>query len=348
MGAPLRPYYSWTQHLFLQFASVPLLVLTALCWQYTVDIAAAAEGYDFSLCGWCTLIIYRDLLLTLLVAGGFDYLLYHSPHCKPGMLAYKFNKNYPSREQVLRDVRWTVCAQILASLQEVLLLRHWASREHGDDSISSSSISGSSSSTAFFGSERTIGYCLWICSMFYWRMVHFYVTHRAMHPWRPRKRVINNDGGSSDNSSGKRGAHEWWDIGAFLYKYVHSHHHKSNNCSAFNGISMTPVESITYFSAALIPMLFTSGFHPIIHLYTKLDLSIGAQIGHSGFDAFGCGSYYHQLHHAHIDCNYGDGAAPLDWVFGTFEDGAKYKYKYKNESQSQSQSQSGTESDKVK
>jgi hypothetical protein len=31
----------------------------------------------------------------------------------------------------------------------------------------------------------------------------------------------------------------------------------------------------------------------------------GVQIGHDGFDAPGGGSYYHQLHHAHYECNYG-------------------------------------------
>jgi len=352
LGAPLRPYYDWAQLVFLQFASVPLLALTALCWTYTVDTAAAAQGYDFSLQGWCTCIVLRDFVLTLTVAGGFDYLLYHSPLCKPGMRAYKFNKDYPSREQLLRDVRWTVCAQLLASLQEVLVVRYWSCSSSSTSSISISTSSISHRETAFFSSEHTTGYLLWICSMFYWRMGHFYASHRAMHPWFPLPCNGNGHGNGSDNGSGKGtsvGADAsqtnqagqstyWlqrqlrrWDVGRFLFKHVHSHHHKSHNCSAFNGISMTPVESITYFSAALIPMLFVSGCHPVVHLYTKLDLSIGAQVGHSGFDAFGCGSYYHQLHHAHSDCNYGDGALPLDWLFGTFEDGRKYQYKYKKD-----------------
>ena len=46
---------------------------------------------------------------------------------------------------------------------------------------------------------------------------------------------------------------------AFLYRWVHSHHHKSYNPTAWSGISMTPVESTAYFSAALIPLLFASG-----------------------------------------------------------------------------------------
>ena len=84
---------------------------------------------------------------------------------------------------------------------------------------------------------------------------------------------------------------------------------------------MTPVESVLYISAALIPLMFRSGCHPWLHLYTKLDLIIGAQIGHDGFDAPGGGSYFHQLHHAKYECNYGDSAFPMDFVCGTFYNG---------------------------
>ena len=38
----------------------------------------------------------------------------------------------------------------------------------------------------------------------------------------------------------------------------------------------------------------------------------------------GGGSYFHQLHHAHFECNYGDAAFPTDWLFGTFEDGSRW------------------------
>jgi cytochrome b involved in lipid metabolism len=145
--------------------------------------------------------------------------------------------------------------------------------------------------------------------MLYWRIAHFYWIHRTMHPWWDRNNTL---------AQG--------DLGAVLYRYVHSHHHKSYNPTSWSGISMYPVESISYISAALIPLMFRCGCHPWIHLYTKLDLVIGAQIGHDGFDAPGGASYFHQLHHAHFECNYGDAAGiPFDWLFGTFEDGSSYK-----------------------
>ena len=61
-----------------------------------------------------------------------------------------------------------------------------------------------------------------------------------------------------------------------------------------------------------------------------MDLAIGAQIGHDGFDVPGGGSYFHQMHHAHFECNYGDAAGiPWDWLMGTFEDGSSFVKKAK-------------------
>ena len=52
-----------------------------------------------------------------------------------------------------------------------------------------------------------------------------------------------------------------------------SHSRCSRNPTAFSGISMHPVESSLYFSAALIPIFFNT--HPLVFLVTKVDLSIG-------------------------------------------------------------------------
>merc|ERR1740130_1048990 len=258
-------------------------------------------------------IVYRDLFLMVLVAGGVDWLLYFSPW-KDKNTVLKFNKKYPAWDQVHRDLFWTTHATLLASLQEILVMKWWASGNF-TSALFGTAPAGETSvpwNTPFFGSEYTPYFILWTMTMLYWRIIHFWCIHRCMHPWWNRKNGL---------AQG--------DVGAFLYRYVHSHHHKSYNPTAFSGFSMTPVESISYISAALIPLLFRCGCHPWIHLYTKIDLIVGAQIGHSGFDEEGGGSYYHQLHHAHFECNYGDSAGPMDWLLGTFEDGSSYKPKAK-------------------
>ena len=131
----------------------------------------------------------------------------------------------------------------MASTQEVLLLEWWCGGRFArplfgarpeEDVVPHDE--------PFFASPRFGGFALWTLAMFYVRIGHFYVVHRAMHPWfHPKSRFRR------------------LDAGRVLYKHVHAHHHKSHNPTAFSGISMTPVESVLYFTAALVPLLFRSG-----------------------------------------------------------------------------------------
>lgn len=324
-GGPLRPYHDrLSDYVGVQAGQIPKVLLAIVVWYYTVDFKAAEKGFDFSFNGWCTTVILRDLFLMVAITGVWDWILYFSP-LKERLAPYKFNSAYPKWTQLQRDIFWTFIATLLASAQEILVMRWWASGQftrtlfgqggYANDAITKL-LGGESAvapdkpipwETPFFGSEYTVYFVIWTVTMLYWRILHFYIIHRGMHPWWDRKNGLLQG-----------------DVGAFLYRYVHSHHHKSYNPTAFSGFSMTPVESILYISAALIPLCFRSGCHPWLHLYTKIDLIVGAQIGHDGFDAPGGGSYFHQLHHAYFECNYGDAAGiPMDWLMGTFEDGSK-------------------------
>ena len=66
----------------------------------------------------------------------------------------------------------------------------------------------------------------------------------------------------------------------------------------------------------LIPVLF--GAHPIVYLYTNLDLALAALIGHDGFAYPGSASIPHWIHHDKMEVNFGENYAPFDWLFGTF------------------------------
>ena len=46
--------------------------------------------------------------------------------------------------------------------------------------------------------------------------------------------------------------------------------------------------------------------------------AVGAWLGHDGFQWPGSGDYFHQLHHAHFDCNYGAMHVPIDKWLGTY------------------------------
>ena len=157
---------------------------------------------------------------------------------------------------------------------------------------------------------------VWAITITHWRVPHFWVIHRSMHPWRVEGIP---------------------DVGKFLYRHVHSLHHKSYNPTAFSGTNMHPVESTLYYSAAFIPVFF--GAHPAIALGCLVDCAVGAWLGHDGFQfpyvlidsSFciticvhnththsGSGDYFHQLHHAYFDCNYGAMHFPMDKWLGTY------------------------------
>jgi hypothetical protein len=75
------------------------------------------------------------------------------------------------------------------------------------------------------------------------RGVHFFSVHRCMHPWWSAKNGL------------RRG-----DIGAFLYRHVHSLHHKSHNPGPWSSLSMHPVEHLFYFSC--FALAFVMPYHP--------------------------------------------------------------------------------------
>jgi sterol desaturase/sphingolipid hydroxylase (fatty acid hydroxylase superfamily) len=90
---------------------------------------------------------------------------------------------------------------------------------------------------------------------------------------------------------------------------------------------MHPIEHAFYFSSVLIHFVIPS--HPIHILFHFMILTIGAVIGHCGYDGFlinkknkfALGHFHHQLHHRYFECNYGTIETPLDVWFNSFHDG---------------------------
>ena len=127
---------------------------------------------------------------------------------------------------------------------------------------------------------------------------HFYAIHRLIHvPW--------------------------------LYKHVHSIHHKSVNPSPWSSLAMHPFEHVLYFASVFYHVLLPS--HPLIALYQLHKAGFGAIPGHIGFEKLEVGddkvvdahAYGHYLHHKYFEVNYGDGLVPFDKLFGTYHDGSE-------------------------
>ena len=144
----------------------------------------------------------------------------------------------------------------------------------------------------------------------YWRLFHFYWCHRFIHPWRVKWAWFSSLLRACGLNECKG------DPGQFLYRHVHSLHHKSNNPGPWAGISMHPVEHIFYYSCTLVCALYAH--HPLHFLYNKFHADISAVGGHDGYGDPGGNSDYHYLHHSKFEVNYGVPLVNFDALFGTF------------------------------
>jgi len=114
----------------------------------------------------------------------------------------------------------------------------------------------------------------------------------------------------------------------FIYKHVHSLHHRNVNIGPWSGLSMHPVEHLLYLSSLLIHCVFPS--HLILLYFHVIYLGPGAAMTHTGYEdllvrdkrRLALGTFYHQLHHRYYECNYGNQEMPWDRWFGTFHDGS--------------------------
>lgn len=141
---------------------------------------------------------------------------------------------------------------------------------------------------------------VWFLAIFFlipvWESLYFYVIHRALHI-------------------------------PFLYKHVHSLHHRNINVGPWSGMSMHPVEQIIFLGSVLVHVLI--GAHPLHILFHLQYYFLTAISTHTGFQGLlindknrlALGTFHHQMHHRYFECNYGSLEIPWDKWFGSFHDG---------------------------
>ena len=84
---------------------------------------------------------------------------------------------------------------------------------------------------------------------------------------------------------------------------------------------MHPLEHLLYLSTVLIHIVLPT--HPIHFLFHMQWQAMGASASHSGYEyltirgvpVMGMTSFHHQLHHKHLDCNYGNPLVATDKWF---------------------------------
>jgi len=266
---------SLTEHIKAFFGTFPKIIISAVCWYYIFPLTKCIN-YEID---WILHIVLRDLAIMWFLGGAWDLILYwpKSPFYK-SLMAVKFNKEYPSWDLFKFCIFWSNVSSFVGSIIQILYF-HLLARNILPQT-----------SELF-----TVNTFIWILTLNYWRISHFYFIHRFMHPWKTKYIP---------------------DFGKILYQLVHSLHHKSYNPTAWSGVSMHPVESFIYYTVSFIPI--SLGAHPIIMMIAIHDATLAAMWGHDGFGEPGSASYSHYLHHKLFDCNYGDNYFPLDWYFGSF------------------------------
>jgi sterol desaturase/sphingolipid hydroxylase (fatty acid hydroxylase superfamily) len=119
-----------------------------------------------------------------------------------------------------------------------------------------------------------------------YRDVHFYFCHRMIHI-------------------------------RFLYKYVHSVHHRNTDIEPFAGLSMHPVEHLYYFTC-YGPFLVLAGAPPFALFWMGFHTALSPAASHSGWEDHFSADLAHYLHHRYCECNY-SGGINFDRYFGTYQ-----------------------------
>lgn len=300
------PFLDLTGHMMVIAGSVRAWIVAYMVVYLSSTSTYPAFGAASSLSSdWIVPILVRNLLGTWLMCGFWDWFLYFSP-MKSVLHPLKLNPVYPPVSQFIHDAMYTTGATIIASLFEISYCY---------------AVCSGLLPVVVESNLTSWDNLLWIAGTAHIRQPHFYAIHRMMHPWRWDR----------DSYLGKYCP----DVGKYLYRQVHSVHHKSHNPTAFSGTSMHPVEATLYYSCCLFPIML--GRHPTIVLAWLVDCAMGAWLGHDGFQMpIGQGDDFHQLHHEHCDCNYGTAIDGIDYMMGSFvstisEFGERRKKKSKNE-----------------
>ena len=113
----------------------------------------------------------------------------------------------------------------------------------------------------------------------------------------------------------------------WLYRHVHSLHHRNVNVGPWSGLSMHPVEHVIFLGSVLVHWVVAA--HPVHILYHLQYNALTAATTHTGFEGLvvrdrnrlRLGTFHHQMHHRYFECNYGSLELPWDKLFGSFHDG---------------------------
>eukprot|EP00747_Dinoflagellata_sp_TGD_P182077 gnl/TRDRNA2_/TRDRNA2_36149_c0_seq1.p1 gnl/TRDRNA2_/TRDRNA2_36149_c0~~gnl/TRDRNA2_/TRDRNA2_36149_c0_seq1.p1 ORF type:complete len:330 (-),score=33.03 gnl/TRDRNA2_/TRDRNA2_36149_c0_seq1:52-1041(-) len=286
-GNGYGPSGLWWVFNFSYFALAYVVYLCFFSLEH-VSRLVVAEADMSAYLPWALGVLSRNLLITGVWCYAWHYFMYVK---RAVPTETKFNPSFEVGYLYERDRLYTFVGATIVSIYEIFVTLLWASgvvpyAEHEETW------------------RRPAWTFFWIVFSFWWSDVHFWFAHRSMHAWFTKNwRTV--------------------DPGAFLYRYVHSLHHKSHNPGPWSGLAMHPVEHLIYFTRGMFTLLYAS--HPSVFLFVQLRSMIGPAVGHHGFSGYG-GSLFHHIHHAKFECNFGTSrVVPIDHIMGTYRADLKAK-----------------------
>ncbi len=201
-------------------------------------------------------------------SGAFYWVFY----VRRRLARRKIQPAWPKREQIANEVRWSLYSCIIYALLSAFLyfaiLKGWTS-------------------VYFDWSERGTGYAVFsFVLMIVVHDVYFYVTHRASHEVR------------------------------WIFRHFHRIHHQSTNPTPFADIMFHPVDALIH--VGFLPtFIFLIPLHPLTLALFVGQVQVVNAIGHIGFETFPESWRHawgwrwisrptqHNIHHSHVQCNYG-------------------------------------------
>ena len=210
------PYLDIWGHLTSMVAATRSFGLALLCIYYLPGLMgqeypAFGPGRQLSW-SWMWPILARNLVATWIICGFWDWFLYFSP-MKDKLHKYKMNPVYPSMKQFKHDAFYTTLASCFAAVIEITLCHFWATGRLSMDR----NLMDAPLWNAFLAITIT-----------HWRIPHFHLMHRAMHPWKTTSIP---------------------DMGKFLYRQV------NNNRKPYIAFLYWPANPILIRDRLLIPQV---------------------------------------------------------------------------------------------
>lgn len=259
-------------------------LMAAVVWLYLTPSLETTRTFAP---GWIALILVRNAALTAAFFGAWHLRLYVQ---RAQGRSFKFNPRWPATDSGVFLFRSQTLDNVVRTFASGVTI--WTAYE----AVTLWAFANGHIPYVSYA-EHPVYCTLVMLAIPLWREFHFYLVHRLLH-WDP------------------------------LYKLAHKTHHHNANPGPWSGLAMHPVEHVLYFSAALIHWIVPS--HPVHAIYNLVHLGMAPAPGHAGFDKVVVGEgkvidvpcHAHYLHHKYFECNYADGAIPLDKWFGTFHDGS--------------------------